>query len=252
MKITSDPAILKDKEINWVDMHHHSTVSDGNKSPHFLYKWAKKNRKGLCLTDHNYISGSIYLSKQKDIFTIPSIEVTSKEAKDVLVYFYSSKDLIHFWENEIKREIKKKNPWDMKRTEIPFNSLLEKAKDYNGINILPHPLTVPPKRTKHFLKDKEKMKDIHGVESHNFTLGLFKETTQELKDLNLPQTAGSDSHSITKFGTLTGSYAFDREDFINDLLKKNNIIIHPLGGKIRRAIDQVTIFTNNLFPKQSP
>jgi hypothetical protein len=250
MQITSDPAILKDKEINWVDMHHHSTISDGNKSPHELFKWARKNKKGLCITDHNKIQGSIQLSKQKEIFTIPSIEVTPSNSKDILAYFYHEKDLEEFWKTRVKKNILvKKSLFNFNKTSIPLLELLDSIKDYNGISILAHPLTVKPKNSKELLSNKEIMKKINGIESHNQALGKFQKTKKEIAHLDLPQTAGTDSHTITNFNTLTGSYSFDRENFLKDILQKKNSIFYSKGDTTRRIYEQFTIVKNNILLK---
>ena len=246
MLITTNSRILNDKDITWIDMHHHSKVSDGSKTPNFLYKWAKKNKKGICLTDHNRIKGSLFLAKQKDILTIPSIEVASKELKETLAYFYSAKDLKEFWQKEIKGKIKDNTIFNFNRTTIPFIKLLKKVKDYNGINILAHPVSLKPKTSYQVLRNKEVLELIDGVETFNFTLGNYNFAKKKLDKYNLPETAGSDSHSFTKFNTLTGSYESKREDFIESILKKKNIIFYKKGEEFRRFIERAYIIKNNL------
>jgi len=81
--------------VTYIDMHHHSTVSDGSKSPKEIAQHARSKGIGVCITDHNAIQGSLALCRE-GIFTIPSIEVTSCNQKDILAYFPSPECLIQF------------------------------------------------------------------------------------------------------------------------------------------------------------
>ena len=76
--VFSDPSILEDKSLTFIDMHHHSIYSDGVKKPAEILNHFKKNNKGIALTDHNQIQGAVYLDKH-DILSVPGIEITAKE-----------------------------------------------------------------------------------------------------------------------------------------------------------------------------
>ena len=75
------------KKFNVVDIHVHTDYSDGNFSVRELVKKCKRRKIGACVTDHNYIKGSVELCSS-DVFSVPSIEVTSRDCMDLLVYFY--------------------------------------------------------------------------------------------------------------------------------------------------------------------
>lgn len=232
-----------DPDINFVDMHHHSTYSDGFSSPGIIAKVAKKNNFGVCITDHNEIKGSLLLSKK--VFTIPSIEVTSRQSKDILVYFYSFSDLISFWEKEIKCKIKNNRGFNFNKTSVDLFGLLDKIKEYNGISVLAHPFAKFSKTSYNLLNDKSFLKKLGGIESHNFVCGQFEKSYNHVKKFNKPLTAGGDSHSITKFNVMTGSYATDIDSFLDDIIKKKNIIYYE-NDIIRRLYEVFFIIKNNI------
>ncbi len=244
IKITSNQAVLENKELNFVDMHHHSTISDGKKTPEELAGIFMKKGIGLCLADHNEIRGSLYLAKQKGLFSIPAIEVTSNEAKDVLAYFYSANDLEAFWENEIKNT-KITRPLNFQRTKWGILELVDKIKSYNGLPFLAHPFTIPPKTSYGHLFNKEFLQKINGVEL--FTLwSLNQQQIQFIKELDKPLITGSDSHTLSSFNTLTATREFEIGGFLNEILKKNNLIYHRDVCQIRKIYELWTILKNEL------
>lgn len=245
-RITSDSGILGDKSLNFVDMHHHSTASDGNKSPEFLAKVCRKAGFGICISDHNQIRGSVYLAKQKGVFSIPCTEITTRQSKDILAYFYSVKDLVSFWEKEVRRKIKNNPLWNLNKTSIGLFELLDILDDYNGIAAAAHPAALKPKNSLKLLKDKNFLKKIKAIESHNFTIGNYDKTLGCVSKLNKPLTAGSDSHHVSVFNTMTGSHEFEVGSFLDSILRKKNIIYYQDGQFLRRQFEKWTIFKNNL------
>ncbi|MFC1722787.1 PHP domain-containing protein [Nanoarchaeota archaeon] len=244
VSIITDPGVFKGHKL--VDMHHHSTVSDGAKTPGELAKIFKKRGMGLCLTDHNQISGALYLDRQKDVFSIPGIEITTQELKDVLAYFYHANDLKAFWEKEVKQKIENKGfMFNMNSTSIPIADLPEKVRAYNGITVLAHPFVLNPKASHHLLDDQEFMKKIDAVEMFNYERRTKKELDQ-MQKTGKPLTAGSDSHHISAGTILTVSKAADREEFLKSVLQKKHMIYHGGYPYHRVMRERWTIFRNNL------
>ncbi|MBW2977444.1 hypothetical protein KY331_01235 [Candidatus Woesearchaeota archaeon] len=244
-KIISDSSILKNKDLNFVDMHHHSTISDGDTKPEVLAKVYSKNKIGLCLADHNQIRGSIHLAKQKNLFSIPAIEITSKEAKDILAYFYNIKDLISFWEKEIKKRIWDNVGFNLNRTKIPAAEIPDKIKAYNGIPVLAHPFAMKPKNSYHFLSDKDFMKKIKGVELYTFEK-IKSEQAQTIKNCNKPLTAGSDGHTSFSSDILTAADSFEIDDFLDSVLKRKHIIYYNKFTALNILIQKGVIIKNNI------
>jgi predicted metal-dependent phosphoesterase TrpH len=248
-KITTNNAILKDKGINFVDMHHHSTVSDGIRSPKFIAKVFMGKGMGVCIADHNRIKGSVYLAnlaKKKKIFTIPCVEITSKEGKDLLAYFYSVNEMISFWEKEIKERIRPNALFNFNRTTMGLVDIVDKIEAYNGVVVLPHPLAMNPKRSCHLLKDNSLLKRIKAIESHNFGVGKYWRTTKLAGKFKKPLTAGSDSHIISLFNALTGSREFEADAFLDSIVKGKNIIYYKNNHQLWRLLEQWVIFKKNM------
>lgn len=251
--ITTDASVLGNKEINFVDMHHHSTASDGGSSPKLLAKVFRKKGFGLCIADHNQIKGSVYLARKTDVFTIPSVEITTRESKDQLAYFYNVNDLESFWNNEIKNKIRDNAGFNMHKTTIGLMDLLDRIKEYNGIAVLPHP-AMPrifgifrnPKESSMMLGNSEFLKKIDAVESHNFINGFNKKNIRIIKNTNKPLTAGTDSHLVSPFNSLTGTHEFEPGDFLDAVLKKKNIIYYRDNKRLRRHYEKLVVFKNNV------
>ncbi len=251
-RITTDASILADKSLNFVDVHHHSTVSDGNSTPELIAKVFMKKGRGVCIADHNQVKGSLYLAKlakRKKLFTIPSIEVTSKESKDIVAYFYSANDLVSFWEKEIKNNIRNNPVWNMNKTTVSVFGLLDKIHDYNGVATVVHPLTLRPKNSSKLLKSKSFLKKVDIIESHNFGLGLYDKTMELVSKLNKPLTASSDSHRISLFNTLTASHEFETGMFLDSILKKRNVIYYKDNHHVARFLEKLVICKNNIHIK---
>lgn len=247
VNITTDKSILDDKDLNFVDMHHHSNVSDGSKSPEFLAKHFIKHKKGLCITDHNEIKGSVYLSKQKQLFSIPSIEITSREYIDVLAYFYNVNDLINFWEKKIKNNKMKNILIDLHRTKLTVFDLVDKIHDYNGISALAHPLAFWQRSYK-ILFNNFFLKKIKAIELFNVGYGKPKQINF-VRKFNKPITAGTDSHRISHFNILTAAYSYDIDSFLDSILKKKNMIYYDIPNFFRRLLDNTLSVKRNILLK---
>ena len=251
-KITHESKILEDESLNFVDMHHHSRVSDGNKNPMLLAKIFAKKGIGIVIADHNQARGSLAVSKaagRLGLFTIPAIEITTKQSNDLLVYFYSANDLASFWEHEVRGKIRNNPVWNLNKTTIDIFELVETVKSYNGLATLAHPLALKPKNAEGLLKNKDFMKNIRLIESHNFTIGNYEKTMEAIEGLGKPLTAGSDSHHIGICNTLTAAPEFEVDSFLDAILKEKHKIYAAPNSFFRRQFERFTIFKNNLHLK---
>ncbi|MDA8138743.1 MAG: PHP domain-containing protein, partial [Desulfobacteraceae bacterium] len=81
-----------------VDMHFHSTYSDGLNRIDKIANQARRLGIGIAITDHNEIRGALEIDQYEDILSIPGIELTVAEGSHLLVYFYNTQDLQRFYE----------------------------------------------------------------------------------------------------------------------------------------------------------
>lgn len=234
-----------------IDMHNHSSYSDGNNSIGEIVSRAKELNIGVCITDHNEIKGSLEICKE--ILSIPSIELTSSNGYDLLAYFYSEKDAKEFFERNINNKIIKKGiirTWKLNLEVIEF---IEKLSDYNSFIALPHPFTHRPKNSYNYYskkKNEEILKKIDAIEGVNGMLreGRNKSAIKWAESLKKPIIGGTDSHNVRCFGNiLTGCFAETRTEFLEEIKRnKNYIIIRKRVGYFERAYENIHILNNNV------
>jgi len=103
---TSKPDIaqLKSKGYNLIDMHIHTNASsDCSVSLQSILKKAKKMGIGIAITDHDKIDSAVSaVNNDSGVLVIPGVEVSMKKGRHLLFYFYNKKELIRFYNNEVK------------------------------------------------------------------------------------------------------------------------------------------------------
>ncbi len=242
------------KRYTVVDMHTHTRASHDCNTK--IKRFADKLKSlgiGVAVTDHNEIDGALALKKRyPDIFIIPGVEATSLEDKDLLLYFNSFNDLKEFYNRHIKPNIKnhRTNAFTI-RTRLPYNYILDIAKDYNAFRVLPHPLM----RGKGIFRRLKKKKDfsvlrmVDGIEAINAGQKL-KHNIRGLVWAGLekkPVTGGSDSHIIKTIGdSVTISTATSVEDFIESIRKKRNRVVGYTSNFMSELSSLGTIMKNKI------
>ena len=242
------------KKYTCVDMHIHTEHSqDSSMKLATIKKFATKHSIGVAITDHDQIKGNLLFKKKyPEIFQIPGIEVTTKEKKDVLMYFNSHKDLEDFYVKEIEPNKKKHrtNAFTI-RTNISLNLLLDIGQDYNATKVLPHPF-VRLKGAFRYLKNNQKfdtLNKIDAIEVINSSMPL----KYNLNAINwakleqMPITAGSDSHIEETLGkAITYNKAKSIEEFLK-AIRKNNSNVIGLSNTFRDEYSQVRNILKNKF-----
>lgn len=164
----------------------------------------KKGLDGVAITDHNTVKGALKL-KTKDIIVIPGIEVSTSDG--------------HLLGLNITKPITKK---------LGIEETIEIIHDYGGIAIAPHPFSFyksPPSRN---------VSNYDAVEVMNASSIPFSFLThlsrQFAKDLDLPQTGGSDSHYAPEIGlAYTVVDSCSDVDEIVSTIKKGNVFASGRG-----------------------
>lgn len=124
--------------MNFVDLHVHSTASDGTFSPGMLVKEAKKA--GLCafaLTDHDTVDGipeAVRAAKNSGIEVIPGIEIsTSYKDKEIhivgLCIDYKDRTFIDSLGNELARRLKRNEELIDKFNDFGFKISMDELTD---------------------------------------------------------------------------------------------------------------------------
>lgn len=130
----------------FVDLHLHTTYSDGSFTPEELILTAKKlNYSAIAVTDHDTVAGleeAIQLGKKYDLETVPGIEFnTSYKNNDIHILGYyinkKSKKLLSLL-NKIKKERKERIEKMIKLLDKEFNFkiTMQEIKNISSNNII--------------------------------------------------------------------------------------------------------------------
>ncbi len=237
------------KGMTLIDMHTHSLFSDGRDKPEKCIKQAKKLGMNICLTDHNAIAGSKFACEKS--FSLPSIEVTSKETYDFLLYFYKVKDLIDFHKKTVEgHRLVERSFLNYYRLRWSSQDLLEKAKEYNAVIVLPHPDALPPKNSGVFMDaNRDLVKKIDAVEAINATMSEIsnKKAISLAKKWKKGVTGCSDAHLSRFIGAgITAFESTSVEGVLEDLRKGKTIVVGNNLKFFNKLQSHMTVIRNNL------
>ena len=197
---------LKDLSSSYtvVDLHFHSTASDGADDVDAIAERARQLGIGIAITDHNAIDSAVQLDRFDDLLTVPGIEVTSREGTHILVYFYRVDELKAFYDAHIKPYM---GPSVMSSIDLDVAAIMERARRYDSVVIFPHPYSAAfTGICNHSFSESQlhrllSMADgVEVINSENLKRWNLKSA---LLGFNLDRaiTGGSDGHSIQQMGT---------------------------------------------------
>ena len=224
-----------DHDYTYADMHFHTKYSfDSSALFSNIVKKCRKYGFGLAATDHDVIKGAIELSKHKDIFSIPGIELRCDRGFHTLLFFYHISELVEYYDRYIKPTIKK-------RDYLTAHQILDATEDYNCVSVMPHPFapgatSICNKYHRNHVCDAL-LDRYHGVEVIQ-GCNIHKRNLQAIglaSDLRKGITGGSDGHTTRELGnTLT----FVKEDadidsFLDAIRKRQNRVIGKNGNSVR-------------------
>ena len=186
-----------------VDLHFHSNYSDGYNSIPAIVEKVLDLGIGIAVTDHNEIRGAVELSAFREVFSIPGIEVTSKEGTHVLVYFYRIDDLVSFYHTHIE-------PFMgidvMSSIFLEMEDIIDRARDYDSLVIFPHPYCGSYAGIQNSYFPEERLADVlaasDGIEVINAENLNKWNLRSSLLGFNLKKciTGGSDGHRLIQMG----------------------------------------------------
>lgn len=149
-----------------IDLHAHTTASDGEKTPTELIDMAlEKNLEAIAITDHDTVDGikeAYEYSKDKDILFVPGIELEANVEKGqmhILGLFidFENKELNEFLE-KIKENRNKRNDFFVREfNKMGFEITLEELKAVSGGKIIGKPHFAKIFLRKNYIKEKEEI-----------------------------------------------------------------------------------------------
>jgi len=233
-----------------VDMHFHSTYSDGLNRISKIAARARKLGIGIAITDHNEIRGALEIDQYSDILTIPGIELTVAEGSHLLLYFYNTHDLRHYYEREVAPFM---GQGVMSSLRMSMAEAIERARRHRCVIIFPHPycamytgicnVQFSAEQLDHFFDMVDGVEVINANNVHKWNLKCA------VLGFNLAKSmvGGSDGHALNHMGRSV-SYAAcpkTRHDFLDAILHHANHV----AGKELTLFRKVT--TNSLKLRSS-
>lgn len=207
------------------DMHVHTKYShDCKTSLHDIKAITRKHGLMIAITDHNEIGGSL-AARAMGIPTVPAIEVTTKNNKDILVYFHAFDHLIEFYEDTIKPNLDPGLIW-VSKTSLSEHDVIEAAKEYNAFTSLAHPYAPLTKKSADM--DAEIISRLDAIEVMNFAMskGANKKAAVLCDETGLAHTAGSDSHHPSTIGKVTmRTYADSPQEFLAETMQGLGVVV---------------------------
>jgi predicted metal-dependent phosphoesterase TrpH len=234
-----------------VDLHFHSRYSDGFNSVRAIAKRALELGIGIAITDHNEIQGAVEMEAYKNVFSIPGIEITSKEGTHILVYFYDSESLRDFYCKAVKPAM---GIDTMSSTSLEMEAIIASARAYETIIVFPHPYAAaytgihnqyfPAERLERLL---ERVDGVEVINSENLNKWNLRSALLGF-NLNKGLTGGSDGHRLSQMGK-TVCYAAcrrDRRAFLDAVRAKRTRVIGKEIDIIRKVTSNGIKFRSNL------
>ncbi len=186
-----------------VDLHFHTNHSDGLNSVKAVAERARELGIGVAITDHNQIEGAVEIAGEKDLLTIPGIEITSAEGAHLLVYFYSIAGLKKFYKNDLKPYM---GHDVMSSTELTMEEIIQRARKYNSLIVFPHPYSAMYTGVCSYQFSTERLETllqmcdgIEAINSENLKKWNLKSALLGF-NLNKALTGGSDGHTLYHMG----------------------------------------------------
>ncbi|MEK6916406.1 MAG: PHP domain-containing protein [Nanoarchaeota archaeon] len=227
--------IPKKSGYRYVDMHFHTTHSDGAATVDQILEKIRRLNIGVAITDHTEIAGSVeaFSKKKKSDFLIPGVELRSNEEVDVLFYFYNIDEMKQFFEKEIiPRRVKVLICY---KTNLSLEEIYELSKKYNCVACIPHPFGYSMRggSNKTFEENEPILKKFDVIEAING--GTSRKNNEKaveyIKKNNMCYSGGTDGHSIYPLGNvLTFSKAKTIKEFLGNIKNKKN---HVMGKEMQ-------------------
>lgn len=250
LHIVSADQFVFPQQAQQVDMHIHTTFSDGMASVAQIAAKSKLNGYGVAITDHNEILGSLELSNNyPDIFSIPGIEVSAQEGIHFLVYFPTPQLLTRYYETYIKPFKQADNFYILNASTI---MVLRGAREMQGLIIAAHPYGAGATGLCRALHDEgytSMLLDmVDGIEILNGGV-LRNHNTKAVRLCQVTEfgiCGGSDAHSLAELGSVR-TYAYcDKtpQSFIEAISTNKCCVAGKESGLVRKPYSRLRTIRN--------
>lgn len=233
-----------------VDMHFHTEHSfDCSTKVGDVVRLARELGVGVAITDHNEIRGVLEAARAHDLFLIPGIEVTTKPKKDLLVYFASCADLVSFYDEHIRPNLRRNGPRVFNYVRLEPDQLLDALREYDCLVAIAHPFTIMPKKSYPYFTNEGRRHLLERVDA----IEVLNQTQKERANLaalgwavheDLGFIGGSDGHLLPWLGrAVTVAEAQTPAAFLDQIRKRANRVVGEqltLPKRVRSYASQFT------------
>ncbi len=228
------------------DLHFHTRHSDSATRVRDALKLATRRGIGLSITDHNQVGGVVEAQRQGiQVTLIPGIEVSANDGPHILLYFYSTADLVDFYRRHIEKN-RRTSPFTAIR--LDTSDILDRREDYACVAAEAHPcgyafLNLGVERcVAGRLIDEEVFSRLDALEvicggmarSHNLKAARLSAIH------NLGRTGGTDGHLLHELGgVVTCAEAGTADEFLDAIRRRETVII----GRERPLVEKAMMGT---------
>lgn len=202
-----------------VDMHVHSSASDGMPCVDTILERAKRRGIGVAITDHNTIAGAVDACERAgETLVIPGIEVSSEQNVHLLFYFHSPSDLESFYLRVV--EPCKRKRLFCKSIGMPACEIVSAAQEFPSLSVLAHPFGNGKFRECPVHERENILSLVDGIEICNGVLGHRRNQKAYIlaKLRHLLHIGGSDAHVACACGHVcTFAPGTDPPSFLHSL-----------------------------------
>ena len=234
-----------------VDMHFHSRYSDGHNTVESIGETARRLGIGIAITDHNEIKGALEIADQKDILSLPGIEVTSVEGSHVLIYFYASRDLESFYTRTV---VPSMGTDVMSSTSLEMETIIEAARRYPTVIIFPHPYSAAYTGVQNSYVSESRLMALYEMVD-----GIEVINAENMNKWNLRSTVlgfnvgkgisgGSDGHRISQMGKVVtySDCPANREAFLDAVKNRQTLVIGKEIDLLRKVTSNTIKLKSNI------
>ncbi|NLB00578.1 MAG: PHP domain-containing protein [Methanomicrobiales archaeon] len=235
------------------DLHFHTRHSDSITRVRDALKLAARRGIGLAITDHNQVAGVVEAERQGiQVPLIPGIEVSASDGPHILLYFYSTSDLMDFYRNHVE---KKRRTGPYTAIHLDTHEILDRREGYACVAVEAHPcgyafLNRGVERCiagrcigEDVFSRLDALEVICGgmARSHNLKAARLAVAH------DLGRTGGTDGHLLYELGgVVTCAEADTVEEFLDAIQAKKTVIIGRERPLVEKAVMGTAVLPHHL------
>lgn len=249
-----DPARLAREGLLPVDMHVHTTYSDGFITIRDILATHARTGLAVAITDHNNISGvrEAISETGEGTIVIPGVEVSASDGPHILLYFERFSSLEEWFSRSVSEKVRE---CPYMAVSLTSEEILDSAQDSGSLVIAAHPYgySVLPRG---ILKCVENgaisdgaCRKIDGLEVISGVLSrrLNERAVSYARRHQLVMTGGSDAHMVRDLGNVvTCASAGTPGEFLEELRRRRNQVIGQESGAAGHILSGSAVLTRYL------